>query len=632
MSIHDLLLKYWGFTAFRPLQEEIIQSVLAQNDTLALMPTGGGKSLTYQIPALAMPGICLVVTPLIALMKDQVEQLNQKGIKAVAVYSGMSFDEIDKSLNLCIFGECKFLYISPERLSSDLFRTRVQQMTVNLIAVDEAHCIAQWGHDFRPSYLQIAGLRELFPDVPVLAVTATATPPVIEEIQQQLRFRKPLFFTMSFNRRNLTYLVRETENKPEYILKVHRSAGGSGIVYVRNRRKARETAEFLQHHGLEADYYHAGLDPLVRSRRQEAWQRGEKPIMVATNAFGMGIDKPDVRYVIHLDLPDTLEEYFQEAGRAGRDGKAAHAILLYHPSDKARLLQREQTSFPEPDFIRRVYDAMGQFLQITLGGGEGASFTFDFSLFLKRFRFPALEAYSALQILVREGYIEFDENPDPLARIHFTAARDDLYRFQVKHEAFDLFIKQLLRSYTGLFSGYVAIDEQLLATRAKIPPDRVREYLNQLRKLQIISYIPSRKNPLVTYLMPRMETKYVAMSAPVYFDRKKHYGNKLEAVIGYVLGLDCRNRLLLRYFGQKAEPPCGRCDFCMRKPGISFSVGATEHFSEQVMSLLREGPLSLESLLGQLPAGQEAALLLLRHMADDGKVVMQENGVVFAAS
>jgi len=340
MSIHDLLLKYWGFTAFRPLQEEIIQSVLAQNDTLALMPTGGGKSLTYQIPALAMPGICLVVTPLIALMKDQVEQLNQKGIKAVAVYSGMSFDEIDKSLNLCIFGECKFLYISPERLSSDLFRTRVQQMTVNLIAVDEAHCIAQWGHDFRPSYLQIAGLRELFPDVPVLAVTATATPPVIEEIQQQLRFRKPLFFTMSFNRRNLTYLVRETENKPEYILKVHRSAGGSGIVYVRNRRKARETAEFLQHHGLEADYYHAGLDPLVRSRRQEAWQRGEKPIMVATNAFGMGIDKPDVRYVIHLDLPDTLEEYFQEAGRAGRDGKAAHAILLYHPSDKARLLQR----------------------------------------------------------------------------------------------------------------------------------------------------------------------------------------------------------------------------------------------------------------------------------------------------
>ncbi|MGE4569644.1 MAG: ATP-dependent DNA helicase RecQ [Bacteroidales bacterium] len=632
MSINDLLLKYWGFSAFRPLQKEIIESVLAKTDTLALMPTGGGKSLTYQIPGLAMPGTCLVVSPLIALMKDQTEQLKQKGIKAVAVYSGMSNDEIDKALNLCLFGECKFLYISPERISSPLFRSRVEQMMVNLIAVDEAHCISQWGHDFRPAYLQIAGLRDFFPEVPLLAVTATATQPVIEEIQQQLRFRKPCLFTMSFNRPNLTYLVRETENKPEYMLKVHRSAGGSGIIYVRNRKKARETAEFLQHHGVEADYYHAGLDPLVRSRRQEAWQRGEKPVMVATNAFGMGIDKPDVRYVIHLDLPDTLEAYFQEAGRAGRDGKPAHAILLYHPSDKARLLQREQTAFPEPDFIRRVYDAMGQFLQITLGGGEGASFTFDFALFLKRFRFPALEAYSALQILVREGYIEFDESPDPLARIHFTVARDDLYRFQVKHEAFDHFIKMLLRSYTGLFSGYVAVDEQLLATRAKIPPERVREYLNRLRTFQIITYIPSRKNPLVTYLLPRMETKYLTMSAAVYFDRKKQFVRKLDAVVGYVLGLDCRNRLLLRYFGQKSVPACGRCDFCLRKPGISYSEAAMDHLSLQVLQLLHQEPLPLENLLEKLPAQQEAALLLLRHMADAGKVLMQENGLVLALS
>ncbi len=606
--------------------------MLSQNDTLALMPTGGGKSLTYQIPALAMPGICLVVTPLIALMKDQVEALQQKGIKAAAVYSGMPYDMMDKTLNNCLFGDYKFLYISPERIGSEMFRTRVPQMPVNLIAVDEAHCISQWGHDFRPAYLQIKDLRLIFPEVPVLAVTATATQPVIEEIQQQLAFRKPSLFRMSFDRPNLTYLVRETDNKLEYILKVHRNAGGSGIIYVRNRRKARETAEYLQHHGLPADYYHAGLDPSVRAARQEAWRLGEKPVMVATNAFGMGIDKPDVRYVIHLDLPDTLEEYFQEAGRAGRDGNPAHAILLYHPSDKVRLMQRVGTSYPDPEFVRRVYDAMGQFLQIPYGGGEGASFSFDFSLFLKRFRFPALESYSALQILSREGYIEFDENPEPSARIHFVVARDDLYRFQVKHEAFDLFIKLLLRSYVGLFSGYVAVDEQLLATRAKLPLDRVREYLLRLRSFEIIKYIPGRKIPMVTYLTYRMEVKYVSMTAPVYFDRKKRFEEKLEAVAGYVLGLDCRNRMLLRYFGQKSVPSCGRCDFCLHKPGVAFSDAAVAHFSEDVMQLLSQGALPLDQLLEQLPVPKEAALALLRQMADADVVIMQENGVISASS
>ena len=628
MSIHDLLSKYWGYSSFRPLQEDIINSVLSGRDTLALMPTGGGKSLTYQVPGLYMPGICLVVSPLIALMIDQVETLRRKGVRAEVVYSGQTKDEIDKILTNCIYGDYKFLYVSPERISSEQFRGKVKDMPVNLIAVDEAHCISQWGHDFRPSYLKIFDLRPVFPEVPILAVTATATSPVIEEIKERLCFKSPAFFKMSFDRSNLSYLVRTPEDKYKYILKIHYHAGGSGIVYVRNRRKTREVADYLVQNGLSAEYYHAGLDDKERARRQELWRTGERQIMVATNAFGMGIDKPDVRYVIHLDLPDTLEEYFQEAGRAGRDGKPSHAVMLYNASDKAKQTQRKANSFPSPEFVRKVYQAMCLFLQIPLGAGREGSFAFDIPAFLARYRFPALETYSALRILEWESYIIFDETPEPSARVHFDISRDDLYKFQVKHESFDAFIKIMLRSYAGMFSSYIPIDEYMLATRAKLPIETVYEYLSRLQSNNIIRYIPRRRTPVVTFLMDRVEEKYVSLSQDIYHSRKKRYSEKLSAVYDYALRLDCRSRILLGYFGEKDAPACGRCDFCVRKADVLPSDIVMEEMSERIMNLLESGPAEVGVIFEKTGIPDTTGTQIIRYMADEGLVIVSENGTV----
>ncbi len=494
-DIHAILSEFWGFSEFRPLQEEIIVSVMEGKDTLALMPTGGGKSLTFQVPALSMPGICVVVTPLIALMKDQVDQLLGRKIKAAAIHSGMSRNEIAITLDNCVFGDFKFLYVSPERLRTDLFRARIRDMNVNLIAVDEAHCISQWGYDFRPSYLEIKKIREVLEGVPILALTATATPEVSTDIQKQLGFGRENLLSKSFNRENLAYVVRRTENKMRELIQIVGNIQGSGIIYTRSRKKCREIAQVLAEKGFPAGYYHAGMKQDERERQQQEWISSRTRLMVATNAFGMGIDKPDVRFVMHVDLPDNPEAYFQEAGRAGRDGQKSWAILLFSEADVKRAEQRMEVNFPGIPKIREIYSALGNFLQVPLGSGKGQQYDFEFGDFLHQYKLNSLLANSSLNILAREGYIALTDAFNNPSRIMFRTGRDELYGFQVKNKDFDVFIKLLLRSYSGLFSSYVRIDESLLARRSGLPPRKVYDYLKTLASRQIIYYIPRKNIP-----------------------------------------------------------------------------------------------------------------------------------------
>ncbi len=563
---HQILERYWGYTRFRPLQEEIIFSVANGHDTLALMPTGGGKSVTFQVPALAKEGICLVITPLIALMKDQVARLRKMDIKAAAIFSGMTREEIDITLDNCIYGDYKFLYVSPERLTSDLFRVRVERMNVNLITVDEAHCISQWGYDFRPSYLRIAALRELLPEVPVLALTATATPDVVDDIQEKLLFRRKNVLRSSFFRSNLAYVVRHTDDKEGYLLQTLSKVKGQGIVYVRTRKYARDLTLTLREHGLSADLYHAGLSHELRDAKQEAWTRGTTRIIVATNAFGMGIDKPDVRFVIHMDPPDSLEAYFQEAGRAGRDGKKAWAVLLFHEADEQRFTRRARTNFPEIDEIKRVYEALGNYFQLPVGAGKNMAFDFDLSDFVSRYHFNVLTAYNSLKILEREGYIEFAEDVHNPSRVHFTVNRDELYKFQIANEKFDAFIKLLLRTYTGLFTEYVPIREEQLARQAGVPAETIVTYLKRLSQLHIIRYIPGRESPMIIFTEERLDNKNLRISREHYALRKEIYQKKQAKVVEYARNSTlCRSRFLLSYFGEENSPECGICDICRTK-------------------------------------------------------------------
>ncbi len=618
-DIRSVLKQYWGYDSFRPLQEDIIHSVMNGRDTLALMPTGGGKSITFQVPAMAQDGLCVVVTPLIALMKDQVENLKKRQIKAVAVYSGLTSREIDIELTNCIYGGYKFLYVSPERLGTEIFRTRVREMRVNLIAVDEAHCISQWGYDFRPAYLEIATFRELLPAVPVLALTATATPSVVEDIQQQLRFDKANVLQTSFERKNLVYLVRRIEDKQRYLLKTLSRFPGSGIVYVRNRKKTKETAEFLLRNGVSADYYHAGLTNDIRSEKQDRWKEGDCRVIVATNAFGMGIDKADVRFVIHLDAPETLEAYFQEAGRAGRDLQKSYAVLLYEKADHNKLEQRLRVSFPEPDMIRRVYHALGNFLQIPLGGGRDIPLDFSLERFVATYRFEMLSAYHALKLIEREGYIQFDEDPQSAAKVYFLVQRDDLYRFQVSSEEFDKFIKLLLRSYTGFFSGYVSIDETLLAKNAKVSIDVIYGYLKQLDKMQIIDYIPRRRQSVITYTRERIDEKYLTISTANYKVRKNIMREHIDAVIRYAESNDqCRSKMLLEYFGEKNAVACGQCDYCIRHKEQELS---TDEWT-RISSVIRDAPKIDITILSQETGIDEHKIIeVLRKMKDNGEIV-----------
>ncbi len=617
IDIYEILKKYWAYAGFRSLQEDIILSVLAGNDTLALMPTGGGKSITFQVPALAREGICLVITPLISLMKDQVENLRKRGINAVAIHSGMSFSEIDIALNNCMYGDCKFLYLSPERLSTDIFKTRVQKLNVNLIAVDEAHCISQWGYDFRPSYLKIAELRELIPTVTILALTATATHQVAEDIMSKLLFKQPKVYSKSFERKNLAYVVRNTEDKLNYIPKILNNVAGSSIIYVRNRKKTKEIALMLRKLGFSASFYHAGLSDQERAARQDEWKGDFTRIMVATNAFGMGIDKPDVRIVIHIEPPDSIEAYFQEAGRAGRDGQKAYAIVLCDPNDKAKLERKVDATFPEIQVVKNVYQSLGNFLQVPFGGGKNLSYDFDLGAFCSAFSLSITNAYNCLKILQREGYIEFSEDVNNPSKVHFVVGRDDLYKFQVANATFDGFIKLLLRSYTGLFTDYVIIDEQTLARRSKVSPDTVYQFLVKLSSMKIIKFIPRKHTPLVTYTEERLDEKTIYISSENYHKRRDDYSARVQEVVRYTFSNDkCRSRLLIEYFGQKNPANCGVCDVCLKKSESGLNFFEFEEIKKLVSQKLAEYSLPIQKLVEDIDFNNDKVIKAVRWMLD----------------
>ena len=617
-DIYEILKKYWGYPGFRPLQEDIILAVMQKRDTLALMPTGGGKSLTFQVPALANEGVCIVVTPLISLMKDQVENLKRKEIKAVSIHSGMTRDEIDVALNNCLYGGYKFLYVSPERLSTEIFRVRVPKMKVNLIAVDEAHCISQWGYDFRPAYLKIADLRDILPDVPVLALTATATPLVCHDIMKKLNFSTPHMLSKSFERKNLSYLVRHTEDKLNYLLKIFAHSEGSAIVYARNRKKTREIAQFLQKNGFSANYYHAGLKDSERAARQDEWKNDSTRIMVATNAFGMGIDKPDVRTVVHIGPPDSIESYFQEAGRAGRDEKKAFAILLCDNFDKSTLSNSVNQNYPDIATIKKIYQALGNFLKIPVGGGKDQVFDFNISEFVSAFKLPVIITYNALKILQNEGYIEFNEDVNNPSKVMFIVNRDDLYKFQVANIAFDGFIKLLLRSYTGLFTDFVAIDEPTLARRARISPDTVYQFLVKLSKSKIIQYIPRKNTPLITYTEERLDDKTLYISPETYKLRRENYQERIDEVIRYTFSKDnCRSQMLLRYFGQDNAPMCGMCDVCLQKNESGISNYEFQEIKAIVLEGLQEAPVKINQLVDSVKHPEDKVVKVIRWLLDN---------------
>ena len=595
----SILRKYWGYDDFRGIQHDIIESIGAGHDTLGLMPTGGGKSITFQVPAMAMEGVCIVITPLIALMKDQVHHLRQIGIQAAAIYSGMQHGSILQTLENCVLGSTKLLYVSPERLSSNLFQTKLRHMQVSFITVDEAHCISQWGYDFRPSYLEIANIRELLPDVPILALTATATPQVVDDIQDKLTIKNSAtgtiissgfnVFRMSFERKNLSYLVKHSDDKHYDLIRLLEQAQGSAIVYVRSRRHAREISEHLCEAGLSATFYHAGLDHADKDKRQRDWQHDRVRIMVATNAFGMGIDKPDVRLVIHYDCPDSIEAYFQEAGRAGRDGKPAQAILLYNNSDNAKLQKRINDTYPPKNDIRQIYEHLAYYYQIATGDGYGVAHEFNIEEFCIRFRHFPIQVNSALQILERAGYIEYDEEADNEARVKFLIGRDDLYRLEHVTPDEDKVIVCLLRNYGGLFADYGYIDESMVAQQAGITQPQCYDILKSLSQRHLISFIPRKQVPFIRYSQRREDAEHIVLPASIYEDRKEQYTIRIQAMLKYAKETDCcRSRMLLEYFGEKSAKDCGQCDVCLNYQGKTVTKAGQHSAKEQILSLLAD--------------------------------------------
>ena len=619
-----ILKQYWGYDRFRGIQEDIIDSISKNKDTLGLMPTGGGKSITFQVPALAKEGMCLVITPLIALMKDQVQNLKKRGIKALAIYSGMSRQDIIITLENCIFGNYKFLYISPERLDTELFRTKLRKMHISMITVDESHCISQWGYDFRPAYLKIAEIRELLPDVPVLALTATATPEVVKDIQARLHFRHKNVFRMSFERNNLAYIVRKTENKTAELLHILRSMPGSAIIYARNRRRTKEITELLNNEHITADFYHAGLDDATKDIRQHRWQSGESRVMVATNAFGMGIDKPDVRIVIHMDLPDSIEAYFQEAGRAGRDGQKAYAVILYAKSDKTTLHKRIPDTFPEKEYIRDVYEHLQYYYQMAMGDGLDCVREFNIEDFCRKFKYFPVPVDSALRILTQAGYLEYTAEQDSTSRILFTIRRDELYRLREMGEDMDRLIQAVLRSYTGVFTDYTYINEASLAICTGLTRRQIYEMLVHLAKLRIVSYIPHKKTPYIIYTRERVEAQRIHISPEVYEHRKARYETRINAMLDYVTNNTvCRSRMLLDYFGERNEHNCGQCDTCISlrsKPGASEQPDR-KTLCAKVCGILSRESLTPAGLLKQLPMDKELLTEILHRLSDEGKII-----------
>ena len=597
----EILRKYWGYDDFRGIQQEIIESICAGHDTLGLMPTGGGKSITFQVPALAKEGVCIVITPLIALMKDQVDNLLRRGIKAAAIYSGLTHEEIIITLENCIFGDIKLLYVSPERLASDLFQTKLRHMQVSFITVDEAHCISQWGYDFRPSYLEIANIRKLLPDVPVLALTATATPQVVEDIQEKLsrkeergkrkENRKFNVFRMSFERKNLVYVVRQANDKREQLIHILNSMPGTAIVYARSRQRTKEYADLLTKAGISATFYHAGLDSSVKDERQQAWQKGLVRVMVATNAFGMGIDKPDVRLVIHIDCPDSIEAYFQEAGRAGRDGKRSYAVLLYNNGDKRKLEKRVADTFPEKDYIRQVYEHLAFFYQIGVGSGYNHTFEFNIDKFCHAFHHFPIVVDSALKILNRAGYIEYTEEQDNQARLMFTVSRGELYKLENTIPQEEKVITALLRNYGGLFTDFHYIDEGFIASQTGLQPQQLYQTLIGLSQRHILHFIPQKKTPYIRYTQRREDKELLQFPPVVYEERLTQFRQRIAAVIQYATDDHiCRSRQLLRYFGETDSHDCGLCDVCLshRKDG-RVSEPRLNTAKEKILQLFSDG-------------------------------------------
>jgi ATP-dependent DNA helicase RecQ len=631
LDIHQILLKHWGYSSFRPLQEEIIQSVLNGKDTLALLPTGGGKSITYQVPALVMKGVCLVITPLISLMKDQVDNLKKRGIKAAALHSGMHPHEIDIVLNNCIFGDINLLYISPERLLTPKFKDALQRLTISLLAVDEAHCISQWGYDFRPPYLRIAEIREFLPGIPVLALTATATPEVILDIQKKLNFRKKNIFQSSFERKNLTYFVFKEEDKRKRILKIIKKVKGPGIIYARNRRHTKEIAEYLTNQGISATFYHAGLDTNERDKRQNSWMAGEKRVIVATNAFGMGIDKPNVRFVIHMDFPDSIEAYFQEAGRAGRDELRSFAVLLYEKADILDSRHNIALSYPEIQKIRTVYQSLCNYFQIPVGNGMDASMEFDIGDFSNRYNLQPVIVFNSLKLLEKEGFLMLGEALLSPSKIYIKTDKESLYRFQVANENLDPFIKTILRSYSGVFTEFTQINENDIARRANITPEEVKKTLTLLEKQQILDYIPTGDKPKISFTENRVEAAHLTLSAGNYKILMKDAQRRLESVIHYAESMHkCRSVLLLEYFGESDVKRCGKCDVCLERNKLELTDFDFDNILKEIKPLLLTKPCTLQDLVAAASSLHEDKVIrAVQWLIDNKKIEMTPQNKYF---
>ena len=626
----EILRRYWGYPDFRGIQADIIRSIGEGHDTLGLMPTGGGKSITFQVPTMAMEGMCIVVTPLIALMKDQVANLRRRGILAAAVYSGMTHDEIMRHIDNAVFGAYKFLYVSPERLATDLFRNKLQRMKVCLLTVDEAHCISQWGYDFRPPYLQIAEVRQYLPGVPVLALTATATPQVADDIQLRLGFREKRVYRMSFARENLRYVVRYTDDKMGQLIHILQSVPGSAIVYTRNRENTKQTADILNEAGIRSLHFHAGLTSLDKDTRQQAWQTDETRVMVATNAFGMGIDKPDVRLVVHMDVPDSIEAYFQEAGRAGRDGHTAYAVLLYDDGDRGKLMRRIPETFPDRDYVRKVYNDLAQHLQLAEGAGQDCTYEVDLMQLCRYFHHNTNYLLSALHLLTQAGYIDFREEDESASRLMFLCTRDELYRMDYLTREEDAVLNAVLRAYGGMFADYVTVEEDRIGKAAGLTDQQVYEALKQLTRRRVLSYVPKKKVPRVTYVCRRIDAANVEIPRSIYEERKKTYEQRIRSMVHYFMQTSmCRSRVLLHYFADEADD-CGHCDVCLgrRQHHEPLAEADVEELTERYIKVLADGRPHRAMELPHADHSSEAHHEALRRLLESEAVSMKGDDVV----
>jgi len=618
----EMLARHWGYTSFRPLQEEVIASVVSGHDTVALMPTGGGKSITFQVPAVANEGLCLVITPLIALMKDQINRLKELNIKAMAIHSGMTREEVEISVDNCLYGDFKLLYVSPERLNTQLFKARLPRFNLSLVAVDEAHCISQWGYDFRPSYLNIAEIRDLIgPEVPFLALTATATPQVLKDITSRLKMRNPAILQTSFRRPNITYIVREAEDKGAYLLKTISRNNGCGIVYVRSRKRTKEVAEMLVANNITADFYHAGLPPELRDRKHKEWTQGEVRIIVATNAFGMGIDKADVRFVIHWDAPDSIEEYYQESGRAGRDGNQAYAVLLWSQDEMKKMKDSVNIKFPPVERIKDIYEAVCNFFQVPVGAGKNNVYDFDMWKFVSAFRFSVTETYNCLIFLQKGGYLEFTDEINNPTRVHFIVSRDDLYKFQVANEEYDKFIKLLLRTYSGMFSDFVPINEESISNRSGLSREAIYKYLLQLAQQGIIHFIPGKRSPLMIFTEERLDRRQLNISPDIYLKVRENYIERVEKMVEYANNNNrCRAEYLAAYFGEEGGR-CGICDICLERNELDMSKYEFDVILEKIKETISSEHLRVEELAEKLEFTQEKSIRVIRWLLDHGKLI-----------